>query len=136
MFLRRLKPVLTWGIILFVFNYILLFILMFLLDQTAGTTLWLPFNFAASIITSYNGVLTYGRVGNKEKTGIIKNIFLAIAIGWSVIAVSLLLFGLAALIFSGEFDFNAPGILVGAIGGLLARQKLQGKAIKFFGITI
>lgn len=109
---------------------------MFLVGQTVGATLLLPFSFISSIVTSYNGVLAYSRIGNKEKTGIINNAFLAVMVSWMVVAISAFLFATSALLFSGEFDLRIPGILIGAIGGLIARQKIQGKPMRLFGISV
>lgn len=128
----RLKAMLIWGVLLFIVNYIVLYILVVAqIIGPIGPVLFLPFNLITSIFFSYKGTLAFSKAGDKEKGNILKSGWNAAGVGWSILLVTSLLFGVAAYLFSGEFDFKAGGFLVGAIGGLMARNRLLGKKLLF-----
>lgn len=122
-----IKIVLLWGALLFIFNYIALFVLMFLLGESTGSYVSWIVEIISMAFASYKGVLNYAKSGEKEKASIAKGSSSALVIGGMIALVSSLLFILAALIFSGEFAFKGFGIIIGAIGGYMAKQKLRKK---------
>ncbi|MBU1031708.1 hypothetical protein KKE03_02155 [Patescibacteria group bacterium] len=122
---KVVKTILLWGIILFVFNYIVLFILMFLFGQTTGSSVFSFVQILSVAFAGYKGVLSYGKSNEKDRASLIKSNSSALVIGGMIAVVSSLLFIIVAFIFSGELAFRGLGIIIGAIGGYLAKQRLQ-----------
>ena len=128
----RLKAILLWGVILFIINYIVLYILVVAqVLGSIGPTIYIVFNLVTALYFSYKGTMAFSSIGNNEKNRIMNSQWYAGGIGLLIVVIATLLFSITAYLFSGEFDFRAFGIIAGVFGGLMARNKLQGK--KLFG---
>lgn len=122
---KRLKILLIWGGGLFIVNNIIEFFALTFLGLDGGRILTIPLLAFFNVIASYRGALASNKVSFKGG----KNYHPAIN-GIGIVLFAALLDTIYLYFLSGgNLEFSGFPIIWGAIGGLFAQRKLQGKPL-------